>query len=321
MLKTRGMTILIGMDEAGYGPNLGPLVVSVTAWRIPEPPLEFDFWSAMQPLISQTAPKSPTVLQIADSKEVYSPGRGLRNLEASVLCGLAMDGANTNSLRSIVEHAAAKSVAEFETEPWFKGEDVLLPLLTNPDDLAARTADWQQLCTTAGVELLAMRSDVVLTERFNTLVNEVGSKGQVLTRVTLGLLGQVWDPNSDEPTLVICDKHGGRNRYDEFIAEIVDDHLIQRHDESRNLSRYRVGSTEFRFQTRAEAHLPVALASMLCKYVREVSMELFNGFWTQRVEGLKPTKGYPQDAKRFQADVAEKRAELGIQDATFWRSK
>ena len=35
-----------------------------------------------------------------------------------------------------------------------------------------------------------------------------------------------------------------------------------------------VGKTELRFQTRAEAHLPVALASMVCKYVRELSMEL-----------------------------------------------
>src|SRR5688500_12326261 len=28
-----GMGILIGMDEAGYGPNLGPLVVAATAWH------------------------------------------------------------------------------------------------------------------------------------------------------------------------------------------------------------------------------------------------------------------------------------------------
>ena len=28
------MTLLIGTDEAGYGPNLGPLVVAATAWRI-----------------------------------------------------------------------------------------------------------------------------------------------------------------------------------------------------------------------------------------------------------------------------------------------
>ena len=28
------MTLVIGTDEAGYGPNLGPLVVAATAWQV-----------------------------------------------------------------------------------------------------------------------------------------------------------------------------------------------------------------------------------------------------------------------------------------------
>ena len=27
------MTLVVGTDEAGYGPNLGPLVVAATAWE------------------------------------------------------------------------------------------------------------------------------------------------------------------------------------------------------------------------------------------------------------------------------------------------
>ena len=30
------MGYLIGTDEAGYGPNLGPLVVSASVWRVPD---------------------------------------------------------------------------------------------------------------------------------------------------------------------------------------------------------------------------------------------------------------------------------------------
>ncbi|MBU4400433.1 MAG: hypothetical protein KKE86_13995, partial [Planctomycetes bacterium] len=30
------MGYLVGTDEAGYGPNLGPLVISATAWEVPD---------------------------------------------------------------------------------------------------------------------------------------------------------------------------------------------------------------------------------------------------------------------------------------------
>ena len=32
------VTLVIGTDEAGYGPNLGPLVVAATAWQLAAAP-------------------------------------------------------------------------------------------------------------------------------------------------------------------------------------------------------------------------------------------------------------------------------------------
>ena len=34
------MTLVIGIDEAGYGPNLGPLVIGGSSWVIDEPQSE-----------------------------------------------------------------------------------------------------------------------------------------------------------------------------------------------------------------------------------------------------------------------------------------
>src|SRR5271163_2247191 len=34
------MAYLIGTDEAGYAPNLGPLVISSTVWRVADQPLD-----------------------------------------------------------------------------------------------------------------------------------------------------------------------------------------------------------------------------------------------------------------------------------------
>ena len=70
-----------------------------------------------------------------------------------------------------------------------------------------------------------------------------------------------------------------------------------------------------------ESHFPVAMASMICKYLRELAMKLFNRFWQEHLPGLKPTKGYPVDARRFKQDIAEAQTRLGIPDEILWRER
>jgi hypothetical protein len=121
--------------------------------------------------------------------------------------------------------------------------------------------------------------------------------------------------------LVVCDKHGGRNRYDGLIASHFDDQFVFRLEEGREKSRYRMGTMEFCFRTKAEELLPVALASMVSKYFREVLMHQFNEFWCHRIPGLKPTQGYPVDAKRFREAIAASVRSLSIDDTVLWRNR
>jgi hypothetical protein len=72
---------------------------------------------------------------------------------------------------------------------------------------------------------------------------------------------------------------------------------------------------------KGESFLPAALASMTAKYVRELSMRAFNEYWCARVKNLRPTAGYPADAKRFRVDIAHEQRRLGIADRLFWREK
>ena len=51
---------------------------------------------------------------------------------------------------------------------------------------------------------------------------------------------------------------------------------------------------------------------MACKYLREVCMRQFNRFWAKHVPGLKPTAGYPTDAKRFYDAIRPAMARLGM---------
>jgi hypothetical protein len=202
-------------------------------------------------------------------------------------------------------------------EPWFNGVDVELPVAGRwPSE-----ATIERWCHCTRSRLTAIRSDVVLTERFNALTRQLDSKGQTLSEVSMRLVRSVWPADSEQPILVQCDKHGGRNRYHDLLTLVVEDAFIEGLRESTASSRYRVRTAEFRFEVQSERFLPVALASMVSKYVRELSMLLFNRYWAGHVPELKPTAGYPGDSHRFRRAIADRQRELGIPDEVLWRHR
>ena len=67
--------------------------------------------------------------------------------------------------------------------------------------------------------------------------------------------------------------------------------------------------------------LPVAAASMLSKYLREMLMRRFNAFWKIHDPELTPTAGYYNDGLRFLRDIQAKRSEMQIVDDFLVRSR
>jgi hypothetical protein len=321
-----GMGYLIGMDEAGYGPNLGPLVITASLWEVPGDPRAFDFWQALESVVSNSRPpRKSDLLHVADSKEVHSSAKGLGPLERSTFPFLqVLNGdSQVDSLGKLWQLlvASPEHMAEIQQQPWNRNGGFALPTAADAEAAQKSQNDLKAALEAAGIRLKALCSEIVLPERFNRLCSEYGSKGVMLTRLCMQLLTRVWDRESAEPTLIIGDKHGGRNRYDGFLDEILDGEMIFRVEESTARSVYRVGATEIRFQTKAEAHFPVAVSSMVCKYTREVMMELFNQFWSEHVPDIKPTKGYPVDARRFKSEIADAQAQLEIADHLLWRGQ
>ena len=175
------------------------------------------------------------------------------------------------------------------------------------------------------VELVDIRSKAVFPAHFNRLIDTLDNKSTALSQVTLGLIRELIEPLPAEPIHVTCDKHGGRNRYGRLLQETFPDDLVEIHGEGRARSLYRWGTAprrvEICFRTGGEAFLPAALASMASKYLRELAMGALNDFWRRLVVGLKPTAGYPVDAKRFKAEIRTVQEERGIEDRLLWRSR
>jgi hypothetical protein len=214
---------------------------------------------------------------VADSKDLYKPKAtaGLGHLERGLLAALAVLDLQVAGWQDIWTAAAPDSAEYRRAIPWYADYDEPLPIDAGRTEIPPLAEALGAGLQRAGVRLVAIRSRAVFPHQFNRLVAEHESKGAALSHVTLGLAAQLiggLDPGS---VSVVCDKHGGRNRYADLLADHFPGRFIEIHGEQRQRSVYRLGPpesrAEFRFQTKAERFLPVALASMASKYLRELS--------------------------------------------------
>src|SRR5215218_5772356 len=77
------MPWMMGIDEAGYGPNLGPFVMSAALFQVPEG-CDGDLWKLLHAAVRRASHKPDGRLVVDDSKAVYSPKLGIAVLERNL---------------------------------------------------------------------------------------------------------------------------------------------------------------------------------------------------------------------------------------------
>ena len=340
------MPYLIGIDEAGYAPNLGPLVIGGTLWKVPE--ADCDLYHLLRGAVSRSG--SARKVAIADSKELHTPDSiqnletnlwavcpQFRSLERHALHSLLRECSPNLPLERLAERVAQSSFLwspaetlptlhqQLNDAPSANAGPLELPLEPLAENHATVAKRFAASCDENKVGLLRVASTPLYPAAFNELSERLGNKSNLLTALSLQLARELLSslPDDAEPVTIFCDKHGGRNRY----AAAVEQHLSPlppAHEcETAEVSRYRFrcGSRDIRIQFAAggESELPVALASMYAKYIRELCMEAFNRYWQGELPGLEPTKGYPADAKRFREAIEPLVAARGWEEHTWWR--
>ncbi|MEX0938348.1 MAG: hypothetical protein WDZ59_10860 [Pirellulales bacterium] len=316
------MAFLIGIDEAGYGPNFGPLVISATAWEVQGDPCRANLYKRLGKAVSD-GPDGAR-LAIADSKLLYNPQRGLGLLERGVLSILALLGCRLGDWCDVWDRLRADGDGHRHHLPWYAGYRRPLPLVPAEEPLPDATEPLRRVCQARRVRLAVVESRAVFPQRFNALVAQHGTKGEALSRLTLDLLADVMAGlPADQQVLVVCDKHGGRNRYGALLQQRFPDTLVEVRKESRPVSIYRWGPQDCRVEVRfcagGESFMPAALASMTSKYLRELAMQALNDFWCRELPTLRRTAGYPTDSYRFKRDIADCQRNLKIDDGILWR--
>lgn len=310
----------IGIDEAGYGPNLGPFVMTLVAARVPEH--DVCLWDLLKPCVRRFDDDADERLIVADSKQVYSPANGWLDLEKSVLTGLPN---LLITLQHLLDHLSPEDVPSIRQESWYAG-DTSVPTEVDGDALIKSRKLWQKSCKSARVQVAYCRSAIVPAPRFNDLIDKWDSKGAVLGIAMTSLIESCMRTNADEPMRFIVDKHGGRNTYSALLQHAFPDGFVIGEEEGAARSVYRVEGlgreVRITFMPKADVNcFPVALASMVSKYVREMLMREFNRYWRTHVPDLAPTAGYPGDAQRFFDAIRPALLKLGITERAVWRSR
>ena len=305
------MGVIAGIDEAGFGPVIGPLVVSATAVQLPDDAMDADIWRLLGATVGRKPSRRAGSLAIGDSKKLYSRQRpnALQHLERGVLASLAAQGARVGSLREllrIVSPAAEGAMAHY---PWYAEADLPLPQCISATDVAFAGNALGSAMHKAGVRPAGIRSEIVFAGEFNRIARATHNKSVLLFGVNSRLLIHLCKDAPPGPLRIYADRHGGRIHYRAPLQQAFAGCGLKVLDETPDWSGYRITGrrrqVELYFGVEFDrCHLAVALASMVSKYLRELFMMLLNRFWARRVDNLKPTAGYYTDGKRFLADIA-----------------
>ena len=337
------MRLVLGVDEAGYGPNLGPLVVAVSAWAVDS---RLEVLDGLEPFAPEFKAASWTsrsaFVPFGDSKKIYQSGKGLAGLNFALRFFESIFEGKPPQKRPWFElgQLAQEDLSRVELHPWYRCKNPAKGLgrasqFDENSEASCRFA--REKLLKLGVRLIGFRLRVLDEAYFNECVDRLGNKSDVLGHISLELawkvLGECMDFHSFKGIEIYCDRQGGRKKYAGLISQTYE----RSHQESQvpfcsvvgespKTSLYSMRhagiATSIRFQVHGDSLFPPAAASMVAKWARESLMERFNGYWREVVgPGLKPTAGYAVDAARFARDIEPWITKLAIEKNQWWRRK
>lgn len=278
--------LVIGVDENGLGPRLGPLVVTAISARCTDEGAK----------VATRAPSRAMRARLGDSKDLVSHGNvGLGEAWArqafgrfsqespatpeALLRALCIDSPSVLRARCPADHEA--QCWNTEDEEFAAEAKTMKAVARDLDKLAER-----------GVVVTRAEVAIVCTER----INEAASRGVSRFHVDLHTMERLVlsaCAAAGEPVYAICGKVGGMGSYGDQFGPLSS-HLYAIVEEGKARSEYRipnVGSVAFVRDADA-SHLIVGMASLVGKWAREVMMSRIVRHYRKHVDDLPQASGY-----------------------------
>jgi ribonuclease HII len=303
------MNFLAGVDEAGLGPILGPLVVAGVAMSGPE---GVDPWKLLQRHVSRRQ-QSKGKVRVADSKKVNQGPNGLKHLEETALVfWTALHGELPPDLGQWLRQLGADCEL-LQRCPWYEDLRLRLPREADADWVRLQAELVARALRKASVSLLDIAVRPVDVEEWNGLIADTDNKSRAHFHAYAEVIGRIlqrlperFDAGSSGH--LVADRCGGRMHYRGDLLRLCPDARVEVVQEEPEVSCYRLltdaGTVTITFAERGEDRaFPTALASCFAKYLRELMVEVINGWFCARVPGLRPTAGYYVDGHRFLGEL------------------
>jgi hypothetical protein len=309
--------IVAGIDEAGYGPVLGPLVVSAAAFDVPAVMADVCLWKALKGGVCNRVSARDRRIVIADSKKLHKRADGPGQLERSVLSVWASSHETPPTLRAALGAWSPHVVDDFNAYPWYRENDPALPFAADAGAIRIAGSTLRRAADAADIRFAGFWTEPLAEGHFNRLVGNTRNKAVVLLGLTLRLIQRIGEAFPDREIRFLVDKQGGRGFYRVPLMRAFEGATLTVVEEGAEISAYQLRRARapwhISFSAKGEdQHLPIALASLTSKYLREMLMHCFNAFWTRHAPDVAPTAGYYTDGQRFIGEVQAVAARLGV---------
>jgi hypothetical protein len=312
--------VIIGIDEAGYGPLLGPLCIGMAALRIedwkPGDPAP-DLWRLLSGGVCRKPGDRRRRVAVEDSKKLKLPNdcttrHPLTHLERGIFSFLRCLGRRPETDAALFESLGCTA----ESHPWYDGPVAKAPVSGSLEEMDIAANMLGRGLEEAGVTVLELACSVIGERAFNGAVMQHRTKAAASAIGLAAHFRDAWERwgadgcAQGHGVRLVCDRQGGRTDYEPTLVQLVPGCKVRVVEQRPERSRYELTadgrSMAVIFQPEAESdYLPVALASMAAKLVRETMMARFNRYWCGMMPDLKPTAGYNEDGRRWLRDAAK----------------